>query len=151
RQYILENFKIDTDVLISTVDEVILEFVEASDTNSFVPTQAMIKNAERFNEKGLLTVNSMLQTLKRGQVQAFTAQFAEYTGLTINVVSDLLAQPTGQGLAVACKAHEIAKTDFISFFLLTNRFRNAGKMVDMKDMNRAIYYFDNIKPEVAQG
>jgi uncharacterized protein (DUF2336 family) len=151
RQHILENFDIDTNMLISTVDEVILEFVEATDNTSFTPTPSMIKNAERYKEKGLLTINAMLQTLKRGQVQSFTALFAEFTGLTVNVVSDILVQPNGQGLAVACKAHDISKTDFISFFLLTNRFRNGGKMVDMKDMNRAIYYFDNIKPDVAQG
>ncbi len=151
RQYILDNFDVGTDALIDTVDEVILEFMEVTEATNFVPTSSMVKNAERFKEKGLLTVNAMLQTLKRGQVQSFTAQFAEFTGMSISTVSDILNQPSGQGLAVACKAFNIAKTDFISIFLLTNRFRNQGKMVDMKDMNRAIYYFDNIKMEVAQG
>ena len=151
RQYILENYDVDTNVLISTVDEIILDFVDAVDAKSFVPTPNMIKAAERYQEKGLLTVQTMLNTVKRGHIQAFVAQFAKFTGLAPDTVAEMLTQPSGQGLAVACKAFEIQKTDFISMFLLTNRFRNEGKMVDMKDMSRAIYYFDNIGTDVAQG
>lgn len=150
RQYIIENYKVGTDVLISTVDEVILEFVEAVDAHNFVPTVNMIKTAERFHKKGLLTVSMMLGTLKRGQMQLFTAQLALFTGMAHQTVADILIQPSGQGLAVACRAFEIAKPDFISFYLLTNRVRNQGKMVDMKDIGRAIHYFDSIKTEVAK-
>ncbi len=150
KQYILDNYKVDTDVLIGTVDDIVLEFVDAANGNEFIPGSAMMKAAERFGEKGLLTIALMLGTLKRGQIAMFVAQFAKFTGLAAETVADILTQPSGQGLAVACKAFEIAKSDFTSIYLLTNRVRNNGKMIDMKDMNRALHYYDSIKTEVAR-
>jgi uncharacterized protein (DUF2336 family) len=150
KQYILDHYEVDTNVIISTVDEVVLEFVDATESNEFIPTTAMLKTADRFKEKGLLTLNLMLGTLKRGQIQMFVAQFAKFTGLAPDTVSNILIQPTGQGLAVACKAFEITKPDFTSIYLLTNRVRNQGKMIEMKDMTRAIHYFDSIKLEMAR-
>lgn len=151
KQYIVDHFDIETSVLIDTVDDVVLEFVDAADTLQFSPSASMMKSAERFKEKGLLTVSLMVGTLKRGQIQSFVAQFSKYTGLAPETVCDILLQPTGQGLAVACKAFEIAKSDFTSMYLLTNRVRNPGRMVDLKDMNRALQYFEQIKPDVAKG
>lgn len=149
KQYILDTFEIETDVLIQTVDDVVLEFVESTQQNEFMPTPAMINTSDEFYKRGILNINLMLETLKRGQIQMFVAQLSSYTRLSPQVVTEILAQPSGQGLAVACKAFDIIKPDFTSIYLLTNRVRNQGRMIDMKDMTRALHYFENVKRDVA--
>lgn len=150
KQYILDHFDLDKSVLIDAIDEVVLDFVDAAESNEFTPSGSDMKAAERFKEKGLLTIALMLGTLKRGQVKAFVAQFAQYSDLTPQTVSEILTQPSGQGLAVICKAYEVPKSDFISMYLLTNRVRSHGKMVNVNDISKAVGYFDRIRTDVAQ-
>lgn len=150
KKYIVETFDIDTSVIIGTLDEVVLEFVDSTEHSEHIPSHSVMKSAERFLEKGLLTPQSMIGTLKRGQMQSFVAQFAKFSDLEPQTVLDILMQPSGQGLAVACKAVNVEKQDFTSIYLLTNRLRNPGKMVDVKDLNRAIHYFDHVTADMAQ-
>lgn len=151
KKFIAENYQIDDNLLLGTVDEIVLELTETPEnTGDFLPTLNMEKAAIRYKEKGLLTVQLMLGTLRRRQIQSFVAQFSRYTGLPAKTIAEILGQPNGQGLAVACKAFGILKQDFVSIYLLTNRVRNQGRMVDMGDMNRAVSYYNRIKPEVAR-
>ncbi|MCB1722022.1 MAG: DUF2336 domain-containing protein, partial [Alphaproteobacteria bacterium] len=137
--------------VVQTIDEVIVEMVEASDAVSeFAPSEAILRAADRYKQKGLLTIKLMLGTLRRGQIAAFVAQFSRYSGLPPKTTLEILSQTSGQGLAVACKAFDVPKEDFISIFLLTNRVRNHGHMVALNDMTKAISYFNKIKPEVAR-
>ncbi len=151
KSYIVENYDVDTDLLTNAIDDIVLELVEVAEENQFAPTPAVIKSVERFKEKGLLTVKMMLATLKRSQMQTFVAMFAKYTGLPVDTVISILKQSSGQGLAVACRAFDISKQDFISLYLLSNRLRNGGKMVDLKEITRAITYYDRIQPDIAKG
>ena len=110
----------------------------------------MFNVVERYKQKGLLTVKMMLNSLRRGQLASFVAQFAKYTGMSPETVAEILTQNSGQGLAVTCRAFEIVKADFMSIFLLTNRVRNEGKMVDLNDMTKAMNYYSRIDMKVAQ-
>src|SRR5262249_55274214 len=92
KHYILEHFEIDTDALIEVIDDVVLDFVESAeneDLHAFTPSDSLIKSANRFHEKGLLTVSMMIGTLKRSQSQAFVAQFARFTGLSPATVAEI--------------------------------------------------------------
>ena len=152
KTFIRKEYGMSENSIVEAVDDVIVELVEASAAVSeFAPTISMLKAADRYKEKGLLTMKLMLASLRRGQVQAFIAQFSRFTGLDPKTTLEIMAQPSGQGLAVACKAFEISKEDFVSIFLLTNRVRNHGRMVDLNDMTKANNYYNRIKPEVARG
>jgi uncharacterized protein (DUF2336 family) len=151
KRFIIENHDLEAGILIEAIDDIVLELGYTAGEDPFAPSPAMIKMAQRFKEKGLLTVNTMLGTLKRGQTQSFAAMFTEYTGLSYDTMATILRQPSGQGLAVTCRAFDIGKQDFISLYLLSNRLRNGGKMVDLKDITRAISYYDRIQPAVARG
>lgn len=152
KAFIREHYSISGSSVTDAVDEIVLEMVDAAveDVSEFAPTAAMLKAAERYREKGLLSIKLMLGALRRGQVQSFVAQFSYYCALPSRTILEILMQPSGQGLAVACRAMEISKEDFVSVYLLTNRLRNQGRMVDMKDITKAISYYDRIKPEVAR-
>ncbi len=152
KAYITEEYGVQAGSIADSVDEVIVELVEANRAVSeFAPTENMLKAADRYKEKGLLTSKLMLGTLRRGQIQAFVAQFAKFSGLNAETTLEIMSQSSGQGLAVACKAYELSKEDFVSIFLLTNRIRNSGRMVDLNDLSKAINYFTKIKSNVARG
>lgn len=152
KAFIRARYSISGSSVAEAVDEIVLEMVDAAveDAGEFVPTVAMLKAAERYREKGLLSIKLMLGALRRGQIQSFVAQFSYYCALPPRTILEILMQPSGQGLAVACRALEVSKEDFVSIYLLTNRLRNQGRMVDMKDITKAISYYDRIKPEVAR-
>ncbi|MEC7577010.1 MAG: hypothetical protein VX468_06740, partial [Pseudomonadota bacterium] len=59
------------------------------------------------------------------------------------------SQTSGHGLAVACKAFDVSKEDFVSMFLLTNRMRSKGRMVELSDLSKAINYYSRVKKEMA--
>ena len=150
KKFITDNYEIEASKLIDTVDDVVLELQDEAEANGFIPNDTMLSAAKEFNKKGLLTLKLMVGTLRRGQVKAFVAQFAVYTGLDIKTIEGILNQANGQGLAVACRALDIPKQDFVSIFLLTNRARSAAEMIDVKDMNRAVSYFNRIEKDVAK-
>ncbi len=149
---IKDEYGIEEGSIIDSVDEVIIDLVDASEAvGVFAPTASMLKAADRYKEKGLLTAKLMLGSLRRGQIQAFVSQFSKYTGLCPKTTLEIISQASGQGLAVACKAYDLSKEDFVSIFLLTNRIRNQARMVDLNDMTKAINYYNRIKPDVARG
>jgi len=152
KAYIIESYELDIDGSVSSmVDNVILEFVEAADeSDDLTPTPSMLNAAQRYKDKELLTIKMMLGSLRRGQIAAFVAQFAKYTGMSPDTVASILKQDSGQGLAVTSRAFDIGKADFISIFLLTNRIRNKGRMVELKDMTKAMNYFTRIDSNVAK-
>lgn len=156
KEYINENYKdAANDSVVDSVDDVIDELCASADAQETMesglkPGSAAIKDADRYKEKGLLTTKLMLGTLRRGNYQGFVAQFSRFTSMGIQTVEEILTQSSGQGLAVACRAFDIDKSDFISIFLLSNQIRNEGKMMDLKDMDKAVNYFMRIDPNVAK-
>lgn len=150
KRYILDNFELEQDLLLDAVDDILSEYEEIAEDQEFEPTASVMKATERFQSKGLLTTKLMLNTLKRGQLQSFVAQFSKFSNLDVSTTIEIIRQPNGQALAVVCKAMDIVKSDFVSIFLLTNSIRSdAGQMVETKDMAKALRYYDRIEKSVA--
>jgi len=151
KAFIRAHYNITESEVLDAIDDVIVDMIDCTEvTDEFAPSAAMLKAADRYKEKGLLTINLMLGTLRRGQIGAFIAQYSRYTSLSPKTILDMLSQISGQGLAVSCKACGIAKEDFVSIFLLTNRLRNQGRAVDLADMTKAVSYYNRITPDMAK-
>jgi uncharacterized protein (DUF2336 family) len=170
KKFILKNYEVDTSALMETLDDVVLEFVERAEDRkraarakadrpahttapgerAFMPTEPMIRAATQFRAKGLLTVQLMLNTLRRGQVPSFVAQFAGYCGLEPEAVLEILHQRRGRGLAVACRAAGVARADFISFYLLTNMVRSSVQTIDLPDLAGAVGVYERTGPDAAR-
>jgi len=131
-----------------TIDDVIAEFSATPETG-FKPSAAMLQAAEAFAQKGLLTPQLMLKTLKRGQIASFVAQCSKFAGLPVSVMLSIIRQPQGQGLVLIAKANDISRDDFISMFVLCKRLAQADRGFDHRDLNQAITYYDRIRKEVA--
>lgn len=151
KHHIEDNFEGSLQEITPIMDEVTTEFTNASLSSgaSQEPEQTHIQIAQRYKERGMLTIDLMLKTLKRGQFALFVAEMSIYTDLPAAVILDLMLQGSGQGLAILCQHCDILKQDFISIYLLIKRSKFNGAMVNPKDLNRAIEYFDRIDKNVA--
>lgn len=166
KKFILRNYEVDTQDLMETLDDVVLEFVdraqiqeEESHDSSLpvssldaraLPTQAMLRAASQFRQKGLLTIQLMLNTLRRGQVPSFIAQLSIYSGLEPVVVSEILHQRKAKGIAIICKASSFGRPDFVSIYLLTHSVRGCGQLIDLQDMTSTMGMYDHTAAEVAR-
>ena len=130
------------------IEGIIVEFAEAQ--REFMPTADMMKAAERFSSLGMLSMQMMMEALHKGQIASFVAYFARYTGLMPSRVHDFLKQACPKGMAIACRAFGVQKSDFSRIYLMTHRMRSSDRMVNHADMLEVLTYFDKVRPEVAQ-
>ena len=130
------------------MDEVLKEFAEPT-PHHFMPSQSMFKAAELFMEQGKLTQTLMLNTLKRGQIASFIAQFSKFTQLPVAVVIAMLQQKSGRGLAIACKANDISKNDFLMIFNFTRKIMGEDYL-SASHVSSALVYYDRMSPDVAK-
>lgn len=144
KSYIKDNYVTAIeDVADEAVNEVIEEF-RSSMNGDHMPTSEMVAMAVELKRRETLNVEVMIENLRRGQVANFIAIFATYCDLPMKTTLEMMRQETGQGLAVACKARRIEKTDFVNMYLLTARVRS-GKIITQSLLSKALSYYDNIK------
>lgn len=147
KKYVVEEFGLNAAEMVSAIDGVVGQFQSKDNLN---PCAETIAQAESFRAKGLLNEGLMIQTLKRGQYRLFVSLFAKFTGLKTENVLEILHQPDGKNLAIACRANGVLKSDFISIFLLTNHFRTARKQIPTQVMSDVLQYFEQTKPHLAR-
>ncbi len=127
-----------------------IEFTERQPDSEFMPTEPMIKSAENIARLGMLNLHTMIDALQKGSIPNFIALFAQYTGVPAQRVHDFLRQRCPKGMAIACRAFGVQKSDFSRIYLTTHRMRSKARIVNHKDMLEVLAYFDKIRPEVAQ-
>ena len=162
KSYIQENYSYEAPILLPEVNDVLLEFADdehepanegpkEEKVSEFLPTESMIASAYRMYERRFLTPVSMVEVLKRKQYQSFIAQMSVFSGLSSDLVLDILHQEKGHGLAIIARAHDIDRNSFIQIFLLTESFRDCNRVTETYAFNRAIGYYNRLTQDIAQG
>lgn len=142
-----ERFGIGANAVIDVLEEISTEIVD-SHTEASEKMMAAIVNQHR---RGELKVAGMIASLRRGQYATFLAQLSVYSSLSVEVTKNMIRQESGKGLAIACRAMEITKADFVSIYLLTEKFRTGGKVVvNHTELSRIMTMYDEINPETAR-
>jgi len=159
KHYITEHYEIEhhedgghqvAECLKQVVEEVVEDAVkECAIPDDCKPEGFMVEAANAAQEKGILNVKMMIGTLRRGHFRSFVAQLSTFTGITSNVITKILMQNNGQGLALVAKAYDISKQDFISMFMLTGKFWKDGKFIHPDDIRKALKYYDKASREFA--
>ncbi len=125
------------------VVEDVIDGISKNLRGDFTPTSQMMTHAELLLARGNLNITIITDNLRRGQIAEFMAMFAVYCSLPKSTIADILKQEHGQGLAVACKAMDISKADFVNIFLMTARLRK-NAIIKNSNLNRALSYYDKI-------
>lgn len=151
RAYISQHYDIDVSEQIrETVDSLVRDNNGNTESANYVPSDAMLRLSKDFQARGSLDINMMLGTLRRGELAAFVAQFSVYVSMTHDQLLMLLRLDKGDALVALCKQNDILKNDFISIYLLTNRIRNKGKMVELKNITYLVNLFEKMNDQDVQ-
>lgn len=150
KSFITHNYDVDEKKVSEVVDQTVGEFGKSSSAEDCEPEHHMLEAAKAANSREKLTVSGMLGTLRRGNLRSFAAQLSVFTELPSDVITKILMQRNGQGLAILSKAFGIERQDFISIFMLTSKFWNQGQLVEPSEIKTAIDYYNRATSDVAK-
>lgn len=148
KAYIRDYYGVHDDATQSAIDDVVFEMSE--DVREFVPRESAIKAADALAASGRLNMQRMVETLQRGQIASFVAMFARYTGLGTDRVHEMLSEPGGTTLAVACRATGLTKSDLSRVYMMTQRLRSKDRIVDQAELLHTLAVYDRIKMDEAR-
>ncbi len=141
RNYISEKFAIELDSEI----EATVKALPATDAPG-----SGARLAQRLDDGGEISPLLPVQTLRKGEVSLFEELFARLTGLRKTLVRRFIFEPGGEGLAISCRAINIAKSEFASIFLLSRAARPGDKAVESDELTNALNFFDRIEAGTAR-
>lgn len=144
REHILQNFKIDPDELDGTLQQTVKEVVADSRRVAVPDSGGHDALAEHFYRNGAITPRFLIQVLREGEISLLETLFAKFTGLNPKLVKQVLYEPGGRGLAIACKAVGVEKSDFASIFLLSRQGRTGDKVVDPRELTTVLAFYDTL-------
>jgi len=154
KAYVLENFedelkgrKAEIDLVFTEAKE---ELTEQSEAQDDAPAMSIVRSAELMKKNRLISTELLITMLKKSEVQTFVAYFSAFCDLPHETSLAILKQKNGKGLAICCKANDVLKTDFVTLYLLTQKIRGEGKIVDQTYMTKAMDYFDQIDVKKAK-
>ncbi|MHA1569065.1 MAG: DUF2336 domain-containing protein [Alphaproteobacteria bacterium] len=149
REHILNNYEIDSDELDGALRQTVREAVDESRQTARPDGGGQGVLADYFHRNGAITPRFLIQVLREGEIPLLETLFAKFTGLNPTLVKQVLYEPGGRGLAIACKAAEIEKSDFASIFLLSRQGRSGDKLVDPRELTTVLAFYDTLVPEGA--
>lgn len=106
--------------------------------------------AQGYTTRNVVVPPKLIEALRLGQFSYFLALFAEYTGLQACMIDTLIKQRGGKGLAIACKAKHMERSDFLTLFMLKSSLAARDKIVNHAEIAQALATFDRVNIGVAQ-
>lgn len=145
------RFGIGAAPVIAALEDVTLEMISTRTHRDHEQVDQLMAFAHNQQRRGELKLSGIVSVLRRGQLSMFLAQFAVYSGLPADTVKAMMRQESGKGLAMACRAMDVSKADFVSLYLLTDRFRSSHKrVINHKELTRVMTMYDDINPDEAR-
>ena len=150
RKHIVAQFAIDPLALDQRVEDIVNDLIGQNAGGQPALARKSEELAKKVAERGPISSQLLVQTLRQGEVALFEALLAEASKLRRNLVRRIVFEPGGQGLAVISRAIGISKPDFASIFLLSRAARPGDKVVDPGELSRVMGFFDRVQPGAAQ-
>ncbi len=153
KKSLTRRYGIDAQVAVAVLDDITMEMV--TDETELSHCDRLLAMAQNQVARGEMNASVMIATIRRGQYATFLAQFSAYCAVSKETAKTILRQTTGKALAITCKAKDITKADFVSMYLLTERFRSGSngatkRLVNHKELTRIMTMFDEINAEQAR-
>ncbi len=148
RQHILTHFELDPE----TIDDLLEEAAQldlATPGEPQVAADSCADLATTLVESGMATPEFLLQTLRDGEVPLFRALFGRLTQLRPRLVSRILFDPGGEGLAIACKFIGLDKPSFASLFTISRNARAKQAAAKKQDLRKVLNFYDRTTESAA--
>ncbi|MBT3358076.1 MAG: DUF2336 domain-containing protein [Rhodospirillales bacterium] len=147
RQYILDNFHIDEEVIDDALETTAMEIINSPLPSGSKKSQELAGVLER---EGEISPELLISALRDGEMSLFVALFERITRLSENLIMDILLEPGGEGLAIACKATGIGKAYFLAIFSLIRQTRSGTERQLRREIRAAMALFDKMSTEAAR-
>lgn len=149
KSYIVNRFSVNENEINNAIGSSVEGLISRDDINKHLPSEGVVVSAMLDRDKGVLNSQLMIGSLRKGDVSAFIAQFSVWSDVSTKTVIDMLVQRNGQGFAIACRALNVEKADFMTMFFLTQRVRSLNRVASKYDVSQAMASYDKVTPEAA--
>jgi len=102
-------------------------------------------------EENAVTPELLISALRNGQVHLFVSMFRRLTELRHTLVTRILLEPGGEGLAIASKAVGIDKENFSLIFSLSRKVRPGSAKPLQQQTKEATEFYDSISEVASRG
>ena len=147
RQFILDNFDLDRTYVDEAIEKSVME--ELKSVKRYGSGGAARRLTAELKKQGKITPDLLIGALQEGEVRLFQSMFQELTGLDERLVMNMLAEPMGLGLAVACCHARLGRAIYTSIFAIAHKARGAAETKLHQDLRKALRTYDRITPESA--
>lgn len=142
RNHIVKRFELDSDTVDTLLEQAAMENIAADAPPSEVSGTERL--ADELAEREMLDTEMLVNALTIGEVNLFVAMFARMTDLRERLVQRLLFAPSGEQLAVACKAVGIDRATFETLFTLSRSARPQLGNSQQDHIRQAVDVFESI-------
>ncbi len=149
RQHIVEHYEVDLTEIDETIETAVKDVIRETKEEEKKEAPIAVVLAERLAESEAITPKLLVQVLRQGEIPLFEALFAKMTGLDVPLVRQILFEPGGEALAMACKAAEIDKSNFASLFMLSRKAWSGEEAISPIELTRVLNLFDRVQTDMA--
>ena len=141
KAHILANYPIDPLVLTSAAEAVVTELGTAHRLDGRPKEDEL---ADQLASGRTALPPLIVQALRDGEIPLFLALFSKFSGVPKAVVRQMLFEPRGESLCIACKASGIDRATFASIYLLSRKVRLPQQNAPLSDMAGILSLFDRV-------
>ncbi len=106
--------------------------------------------AATLHKEGAVSTDLMIRALREGEVRLFVDLLAEATGVRHDLIMRFVIEPSGEALAVACRAVGMNNEEFKQVFLLCRKARPVENINLKEKAEGALALFGKVTSESAQ-
>lgn len=148
RQYISDKFSLDVELVDQLLEKSAREIFALNPANTD-STKVSDELAEQIFEEEEMSPEFLISVLNDGEVNLFISLFKKLTGLRETLIRRIIFEPGGEGLAIACKAIEINKSDFSEIFAQIRRAVPDLAKDFETEINTILNFYESFEAEAA--
>ena len=147
RKYIVEHCGLSKAEIDDLMEKAALESLKVSDTDAGSNSDEL---AHVLHTEGTVDPSLMIHALKDGEVRLFVDLMAKATGVRHELIMRFVLEPSGESLAVACRALDMDASQFKTIFTLCRKARPVRAETFDADLKGALGLFSNVTSNAAR-
>jgi uncharacterized protein (DUF2336 family) len=148
RQFILDRYELDQKTVDDLLERTVVDEIETALAERGSGNKVK-ELAEVLRSEGLVTPEMLVTALKEGEIPLFIGLFCRLADLREYLVTRILFEPGGEGLAIACRSMGIGKAHFSSIFGMAQMVRAESADAVRGGLPKALAFYDDISAEAA--
>lgn len=146
RKYIVDHFSVGAELIDDYLaDSTVKAMAEPAPSSADAEAMALVERLEALDE---LNERFLVQSLRSGQIPAFLAGLARLARLDLRSVRRIVFDPSGEPLALACRAMKFDRQIFVTLFLLTRKA--SDRLMAPEQVKQVVDFFDHIDARRAE-